>query len=112
MNDELKDKELEDLWEWSGLKYKVKNGFEYWYGCNGNFIAYCLPRQVASIIPLTLDNLFKWAMPKLLHCKLERVHLNMANWLASVGTTNATGEGYSDDPAEALYLAIQKVRSQ
>jgi len=117
--DELKDKELEDLWEWCGLKYEVKNGFEYWYDCNGNFMAYCLPGQVASIIPVTLDNLFKWAMPKLggteVFCDVDfRFNKDYdLNWQVYLATQ------YKDDlvagadtPAQALYLAIQKVRSQ
>ena len=106
MNYELKDKELEDLWEWCGLKYEVKNGFEYWYDCNGNFMAYCLPGQVASIIPVTLDNLFKWAVPRV---KADIPELKWAklfvDWLQDILYDGK-------EPVTSLYERIQKVRSQ
>ena len=92
MNDELKD-----FWEWTGFKY-----------IGGYTVMWVDPKgQMADELPaLTLDNLFKWAVPRV---KADIPELKWAklfvDWLQDILYDGK-------EPVTSLYERIQKVRSQ
>lgn len=111
------------LWEWCGWRiaskpYEVsfvdgvqgKNiDVEFWYSPDE-------PNEPQAIPELTLDNLFKYAVPKLTNLWGMTLYPPQANenrdWyciLKEQGINSAEFQGYAENPAEALAQAISKV---
>ena len=86
-----------------GGHYHFRFGYEWYRGESTSF---------ASGIPtIDLNNLFKYAVPKVLHWYIKKVSLNLATVYACVELADGkVGEAYDNDPALALFWAIDKVR--
>jgi len=114
MNDQLAEK----IWKWCGFTQLPpgKKGFHYEMGVRvSNWVPPGVTEwwQSLSYLPsITLDNLFKWAVPKLLYCDLSFSQTCEVVYRARVGLLYAEAhrkEAESDNPALALALAIEKL---
>ena len=92
------------LWEWCGFSY------DYW----GDKLSIIYPdnQTIADMSPIVdLNNLFKWAVPKVR--KQFHIHFHSTNnkteWRIVLSNANETIYGRDNDPAMALCLAISKV---
>lgn len=104
------DKELQEFWEWCGFQYD-DDGFMVTFP-NGEL------RHISAEPKFTLDNLFKYAVPKLAHCRLERIeapyplvlegYKGKYAWRITVMGNGRIQDWCDSDPALALYQAIQK----
>ena len=96
--------QIKEFWEWCGYIYGTNKGC--WKHPDGNNRTY-LPQ-------ITLNNLFKYAVPKLSYCFLSAVWIddnNRVEYSCSVG--HPDGEGKTDlmeDPALALFWALWQVK--
>lgn len=87
--------EIRKFWEWCGVA-KIKRGWKF---PNGDVLIDVDP-------PITLDNLFKYAVPKLNSMELTYQTPDRYTALAR----QHTEKWFSDkDPAQALYQAIREV---
>ena len=93
------EEQIKEFWEWCGQKRE--NRSEY-----GRLPDWGYP-------PIDLNNLFKWAVPKLYECSLSLSGMqpNELYWCAEVSLreNDLTTEEYNKDPALALFWAIYKV---
>ena len=106
-------KQLESFWQWCGLKYEVRgldidepeSAYRGWYDANDKLVTFKKDGPT-----VTLDNLFKYAVPAIVQHLSKTMPINWARgrvkniliqWMAdwSLG----------QDPAIALYNAICKV---
>ena len=99
------DEQIKWFWEQCGLTvdYSERHICYYVYSRDG--------KELCSLGTfLDLNNLFKYAVPKLLHWHIQRVHLNMANCFASVQRPDRFQfyDAYDNDPALALFWACFK----
>ena len=120
--------QIKEVWEWCGFRYIRIDDIpwcqkpayyetDYWYA-NDHWI-YPDGSKHGKIPNLDLNNLFKYAVPKLVRCQLWR---NLAydkgiiggDWEAIVTTGDQTtchllGHGEGNDPALALFWAIWEI---
>jgi len=120
------EEQIKEFWEWCGFKQlpKGKEGFHFergikvmnWLSPNPDrqewfYSQHFLPR-------IDLNNLFKWAVPKLLGLGLD---IDIWNGLADKETRWGVGinsmirevaKGYEGDPALALFWAIWEVHEE
>lgn len=110
---EINQKELQEFLEWCGW---TNNGC-YWFEpieFGGNRYA-PYGDQYNQIPPIDLNNLFKYAVPKIIE-KNCYIQLNTNNlwiceiWEREVIGRNATHIAEAETPTQALYQAIQKAR--
>lgn len=111
-------KELErELWEWCGIKQvKIEYKNVRFDSSVDNFkqIEWIYPDGIRRISPptITLENLFKWAVPKLEPIDIHfKRHTSYPEHIAEVNCwfyyKGKMYEGWSkDDPSQALALAI------
>ena len=90
---------------WEGCGFKVALGRMYWYPDGGS--AKVLP-------PIDLNNLFKYAVPKLYSCDLAKLGPpdQYGGWFAYVRLGDRTGKAIfieDKDPVRALFWACCKV---
>lgn len=93
--------QIKEFWEWCGLTHrKMKGGFNYWYNATGLLESIFTP-------PIDLNNLFKYAMPKLYNWDLTKSGLTItASVSLALGDTHYQ---VNPDPTLALFWAIYKV---
>jgi len=114
------DEQIKELWEWCGWKV-LELPVRIDYDKEHPMKAYAYYHQSGvegkewALFPqpeLDLNNLFKWAVPKLSGCELYWYH-NDDEWrgFASSGYDEKlrSAEHYDKDPALALFWAIYKV---
>ncbi len=99
------EEQIKKFWEWCGWKRGVSAGYKTWIypegfdaGLEGAY------RKYEFYSPdLTLDNLFKYAVPELLvvKAKFEVMH-RLHDWLEQVII-------YEEDPTKTLFWAIWEV---
>ena len=122
MNDELKD-----FWEWCGFKW-IQKKEDMIFGpipqYHWNLIAhwqYPDGHNHEELPALTLDNLFKWAVPKLGFVEISILsdppkETSGVGYYVSIRSSTHQVLGHSltwfPDPAQALYEAIQKRRKE
>ena len=115
---EVNQEELKEFWEWCGFeRYRYQ-------GNERTLMRWKYPDGSRNYVTpnLDLNNLFKWAVPKL---RPEVIRLVPITGIKEVGDYGLrwgcilTPEGWgdnvsviSDSPAQALYEAIQKVREE
>lgn len=95
----MTEQEMQKLWEWCGFRRHIDLP-EWWDGPGGRYFREKLPS-------LDLDNLFRWAVPKLL--SLGYGYLLSSGRLTLYVQGNWLIVPFADDPAEALAQAILKV---
>ena len=97
---------IQKFWEWCGLS---KRGGYWWYDSSGKHLT-------SEVPPIDLNNLFKYAVPKLLEregCEValtkypDEDHWNGCLWTNVEPFIDINEE--DKDPATALFLAIEKV---
>jgi len=91
--------QIEKVWEWCGWEWHP--AIELWKSPAPES---CLGYGTLPLI--NLDNLFQWAVPKLITCEL-RVITGMWHAHVSVGAKHTYGD--NEDPALALFWAILEV---
>jgi hypothetical protein len=94
----MEQERVQKIWEWAGFKWN--NRIELWDDPIDGLISSILP-------PLTLDNLFKYVMPKLKAVSL--LWDGRTYDIAVVNNGEESGAFVNLDPAEALAEAIEKV---
>lgn len=111
--------QVKEFWEWYGFKYLesreydgIHQHFDYrrWeLNDKENDLYY----ESATLPPIDLNNLFKYAVPK---TREKRFMLNLSSGMLVSNTTvtlykskNETYQGFSEDPALALFWAIWEV---
>jgi hypothetical protein len=106
--DKPTQEEQRELWEHFGFKWHYieinpEPGVKY----RGAHWVYPDGARYFAEIPLTLDNLFRWAVPKLPYVVLENCQ---AGYIATVSADMCHQEKLvNKDPALALFRAIQQV---
>ena len=114
MNKEPTEKELKRFWEWCGLKYEDP----YWVNedCREGQCCFYGEYYAELLGTLTLNNLFKWAVPKLRDCDLtwditEHEWVVRVAMFFNIGKTGEVRENteWNKDPALALFWAINKI---
>jgi len=107
LNDEPTPEQIRELCEWCGWKFDIEDGHIIWaYTPDGDHLDFC--EEPA----LDLNNLFKYAVPKLgdsLEIELFKPNVNWFCQIRSRTTIIATSKGYHKDPALALFWAIWEV---
>ena len=105
----MKQEDIRKIWEWCGFKvkwayhdfYELESPLkeQYWLGLT--------PCPLEKYPKLTLDNLFKYAVPKLegVIASLDTTSENATVFCVHRGYTEEF-TGYDKDPAEALAQAI------
>ena len=123
----MKQEDIKELWEWCEFEYshsaRRKNFFT---GSLGRMVKFYVYRngEISDLPKLTLDNLFKYAVPKLEEVggrRLEEIHLypESSAWLCELDMVQVE-DRYSpecckiesskeENPTEALAQAILKV---
>lgn len=109
MDKETSKEQIKEFWEWCGVKPEEK----LVYDIDGTpYIDHnWLP-------PIDLNNLFKWAVPKLIKSGI-RISLRVndskdgGSWVEIFNdrSQNVYYDCRDKDPAQALYQAIQEVRN-
>jgi len=101
---------LKGFWEWCGFRYRLSasENPHYWQQPNGD--------SCSRLPKLTLDNIFAWAVPKLL-AEFPNIHglevwyvHGKWNWAASpaLGQSAFHVQAEHEDDATALALVIEK----
>jgi len=95
--------QLREFWEWCGFELVAGVAVPYWLYPDGR------PITRSDDVPrLDLNNLFKWAVPKLTGCHLyAHREKGIRMWTSYVN--GETIEATDDDPALALFWAIWEV---
>ena len=117
------DEQVKEFWEWCGFKWEGDDTAGFWLGSDS--YTYCFPcihlTPTEMLPPIDLNNLFKYAVPKLEYVRLcWQPYLNkwsgsvMIRTLAGVPNKDVVGgveitKGIDKDPALALFWAIYKV---
>jgi hypothetical protein len=106
----MMDKELVKFWNKFLRIEENDNGYRWWYDKGGNLV--CAGYDVTPEI--TLDNLFKYAVPILWICNIEL--LDGIFWSVKASTPDVHGFGkhgdgsaLDEDLTQALYQAIKQV---
>ena len=109
MKDNLTKEEIKEFWEWCGIKYMKHQGQEGWIRPDIDF-AFSSPPAI------DLNNLFRYAVPKVLYCRLS--YRGREDYVAEVSNIpsqdidHICGDSVfrvNKDPALALFRAIQEV---
>ena len=108
MNTEISQERIKRFWKWCGFKevfgqetwrferYKETN--HWWEAPNGQRFVDCPP--------VDLNNLFKWAVPKLDDWRILKDKDGVLAWAY---TKDHMDNHWHNDPAIALFLAIEKL---
>ena len=95
-------KQIKKFWEWCGFSQNNTYG-------TGEFYNY--PNGGSALLPeLDLNNIFKWAVPKLGDIEIEKRGNLYECWIYEnrcIATISGFAEG--DDPALALFWAIYEL---
>ena len=102
MTEKLTAEEQREVWEWTGL---VEQETGSWYTDAGEYVSPVLP-------PITLDNLFLYAVPKLeklgYWIQIQMFAGRTEVWIS--GQLELAAFSFVDkDPAIALFRPVQKV---
>jgi len=93
------EEQIKEFWEYFGFNYERGRYSGWWRLDNETF---------AELPPIDLNNLFKWAVPKLgLPSYIKFTNLGNS-WGASI-VNKLSPDIYDQDPAHALFWAIYKV---
>ncbi len=93
--------QIKEFWEWCGL-IKIKRGWKF---PNGDALIDC------GNPPIDLNNLFRYAVPKLDKYRLEVDWSKIERHFAYAEIGEKSGTVWNDDPALALFWAIWAVIS-
>ena len=98
--------QIKEFWEWCGWKQDSIGNWLYppQYK-NEQFRMYGIP-------PITLDNLFKYAVPKVDRYRLEDDWSKIEKHFAYAEIGEKSGSAWDKDPALALFRALDKVREE
>lgn len=112
----MKQEDRRKLWEWCGFS---PNFYDDILSHKQEIYDWQYPKEVdqykhseVALPQLTLDDLFKYAVPKLGFEVIDFILLDDNSWvcrLYRVGTSDVTCKATARDPAEALASAILKV---
>ncbi len=111
MNKEPTQERIKEFWEWCGLKLiqeagLLKSGIwtpELWKYPDGK----------GDFRPsIDLNNLFKYAVPKVGHCQIHKWGENGETFLAKAYLNHCMGRAEDTNPALALFWALDKVRKE
>ena len=102
--------QVKEFWEWCGLDLKG-------YHCDGDgqFVKYIGSNRWIWHLPIDLNNLFKWAVPKVnssgYYVNLSQTIYKIDGWHCKVWADDAEiyGKSKHSDPALALFWAIWEV---
>ena len=108
--------QIKKLWEWVGLKYEEP----YWVSkdCQEGECCFYGGYYAELLKTITLNNLFRWAVPKLSDGTLIGIDFippyhRQKEWLCNVEINSsppiASYRALGDSPALALFWAIQQV---
>ena len=91
------EEEIKEFWEWCGIPTNIDTNGDRFYLTEGKWTG----------LPIDLNNLFKWAVPKVIEEGLTISHYfdNPVTWSVEIGMS----ETKDKDPALALFWAIYKV---
>ena len=101
----LTEQEQQKLWELCGFEKRYMDG---------RFIGWKYPNGEHRLKPplVTLNNLFKYAVPKVKFLRIERQHYPLSgDWLVTIQMYKYEIEIDDNDPAEALARAILKMEA-
>ena len=106
------EEQIKKFWEWCGFTIgdypepKVAPDEKAWYDPSGQF--FC---GLHNMLPIDLNNLFKYAVPKLGDIDGFAVWESTDGWVWEIidQMAEAAAEGIDKDPALALFWAIWKV---
>ena len=108
--------QVKEFWEWCGFKLKEdwrRRGFHYEATVKcPNWIYPDNPHWEygESYLPrLDLNNLFKYAVPKLENDVAIKIFKGDYSWIVELWKDNIIARDHDKDPATALFLAIEKV---
>lgn len=109
------DEQIKEFWEWCGFvdTFEGDTGAYYWTAPNDGGYGVDLP-------PIDLNNLFRWAVPKLqdkgymvelyaFECKDFRVRIYNVTYSAPESWRDPIVEVKNEDPALSLFWAIYEV---
>jgi len=107
--------QIQKFWEWCGFQY-ARNGSTELIA-DVEFYKSPVDGHLMTLQPVDLNNLFKYAVPKLTRCELwtnldldEETHnLVQGSFGALTSINHKFGNGESTDPALALFWAIWEV---
>jgi len=112
MTQEINQQELQEFWEWCGFyRWNSPNDYiarNWWHNPDPN------NNDSHSLPPIDLNSLFRYAVPKVDNVRLI---MNVAPsgdvfWNGEVEYSGSEGKVTHEDPALALYQAIQKARRE
>lgn len=112
MSKQPTQEKIKEFWEWCGFHYQKLTDLEPRYRHEGNLRWVYPTGDVGVLPPLDLNNLFRYAVPKLLNCNL---YGNVPNaWKARVSLPPSEDvhvpplvEGeWDNDPALAIFWSI------
>jgi len=99
--------QIKEFWEWCGFEF-IKTSTKWGAYTGSYWISPCGP--IHTFLPdIDLNNLFKYAVPKLGDSLEIELFMPSTSWLCQIKqrtTTIATSQGYHKDPALALFWAI------
>ncbi len=106
-NKEPTQEQIKELWAWSGIKFKHFKGQGWcWYNKDKQDWYYSMPN-------LTLDNLFKYAIPKIpTHDSIAFYEGSDKKWLCCIDLFDkevSNQDNRADTPELALFWAIYEI---
>jgi len=101
MKSRITDKQMKEFWEWCGLDEVLASDGEYHWFKGEEIVS---PTDDAGYPVIDLNNLFRWAVPKLSSkmAKYEVMYL-LKDWIEDVTI-------FGKDPALALFWAIWNIK--
>jgi len=106
----MTNEQIKEFWEWCGFEYKIPSDYglpccDWWQYPDGI--------QSSNSPPIDLNNLFKYAVPKLDYCDITKPETPKGWWVSSVrievNNRIVFGHKIDKDPALALFWAIWEV---
>ncbi|KKK82140.1 hypothetical protein LCGC14_2806360 [marine sediment metagenome] len=105
---EISQERIRKFWEKCGFRYVHETiHFRYYY--KEHYWQYPNGDNKQYSPPIDLNNLFKYAVPKLENDVAIKIFKGDYSWIVELWKDNIIARDHDKDPATALFLAIEKV---